>query len=195
MLAETGPDPMNPESPLCTGDPLAKALSVLEPMPTPLNRDQLMFAAGAAGRDRDVSFWKRLVYGQATAACLVVGVGVAMYGFPDGRFRGGRSADTDFAEKQYHAPAPNPVKQPEPKAAPAVPPPEESDDAARLAKYLQLRANVLSLGVNALPNPNAPGANVDVGKLEDSLQLPRGTFAIHGLPAKPKPKPDPDDDQ
>ncbi len=187
---------MTPDSPLCTGDPLAKALSVLEPMPTPLNRDQLMFAAGAAGRDRDVSFWKRVVYGQATAACLVVGVGIAMYGFQGDATRGGRSSDANFAEKQYHAPAPKPMKQPEPKAAPVVPPqPEESDDAARLAKYLQLRANVLSLGVNALPNPNAPGANVDVGKLEDSLQLPRGTFAIHGLPSKPKPKPEPSDDQ
>ncbi|QEL15047.1 hypothetical protein [Limnoglobus roseus] len=187
MSAPNDPDPLT-DSALCTGDPLAHALSHLEPMPTTLGRDQLMFAAGAAGRDRDVAFWKRIVYGQTAAACLVVGVGLTMFSLPE-TAPANRPSDASMAATQ---PAPRP---PQPMAEAVVrtsPPREETGDSAKLAQYLQLRSNVLAGGINVLPNPNAPAANLDVGKLEDSLKLPRGTFAIYGPPAKPKP---PTDDQ
>jgi hypothetical protein len=189
MSAPNENDPLT-DSALCTGDPLAKALAVLEPMPTALNRDQLMFAAGAAGRDRAVTFWKRIVCGQALAACLVVGVGIALSDFQPNTRGGsfGSVADTSSSAPvtKYVAPAAIPKSAPTPTTA------EDADETAAIAKYLQLRSNVLSLGVNALPNPNAPPANVDVGSIEDSLQLPRGTFAIHGRSTK-KPKPDTDE--
>ena len=182
------------DSALCTGDPLARALAVLEPMPQSLDRDALMFAAGAAGRDRAAAFWKRVVVGQAAAACLLVGVGLATVDFaPNGNARG-TDGGSSFAANPAPAPAPKPMSQvkPIPKPVPAPSSSEDVDDTAKVAKYLQFRANVLALGINALPNPNAPSPNVDVGNLEDSLQLPRGTFAIHGMPAK-KPKPDIDE--
>ncbi|MBL8864859.1 MAG: hypothetical protein JNK93_04795 [Planctomycetia bacterium] len=188
MPAANENDPLT-DSALCAGDPLARALAALEPMPSTANRDQLMFAAGAAGRDRDVTFWKRIVCGQAVAAGLLVGVGIALSDFPPNS-RGGGSVP--FAEStpqtptapatKYMAPAVPPKSSP----APAPSAGEDADATAAVAKYLQLRSNVLALGVNALPNPIAPSPNLDVGKLEDSLQLPRGTFAIHGRPAKKK---------
>lgn len=193
MSATNENDPLT-GSALCTGDPLAQALSVLEPMPTAMNRDQLMFAAGSAARDRALMFWKRIVYGQSVAACLVVGIGIAISDFSPNTRSGSFGTAT-------HLPAPAPAKQPmapaaTPKSAPAPVSSasafDEADDITAVAKYLKLRSNVLSLGVNALPNPIAPPPQVDVGQLEDSLQLPRGTFAIHGMPTK-KPQPEHDE--
>jgi hypothetical protein len=185
MSAANENDPLT-DSALCTGDPLAKALAVLEPMPTALNRDQLMFAAGAAGRDRAVIFWKRIVCGQAVAACLAVGIGIALSDSPSNTR--GDSGKMPVAENASPVPAPKTIAPTTFKATPTPAPSasEDSEDTTAIAKYLQLRSNVLSLGVNALPNPIAPPSNVDVGSLEDSLQLPRGTFAIHGMPAKKK---------
>jgi hypothetical protein len=177
---------------LCVGDPLAQALAALEPMPAPANRDQLMFAAGAAGRDRDVRFWKRIVTGQAVAACLLVGVGIAFSDFSPNT-RGVSSASVaDSALPVASATTKFTAPSFPPKTAPAPSASVDADETAAVAKYLQLRSNVLTLGVNALPNPTAPPPNVDVGKIEDSLQLPRGTFAIHGLPWK-KSKPENDE--
>ncbi len=178
-------DPLT-DTALCAGDPLARALAALEPMPSTANRDQLMFAAGAAGRDRDVTFWKRIVCGQAVAACLLVGVGIALSDFPPNS-RGGST--TSVAESAPPAPATKSMAPAVPPKSAPLPAPsagEDTDATAAVAKYLQLRSNVLALGVNALPNPIAPTPNLDVGTLEDSLQLPRGTFAIHGRPAKKK---------
>lgn len=190
MSASSENDPLT-DSALCTGDPLAKALAVLEPMPTALNRDQLMFAAGAAGRDRAVTFWKRIVCGQAVAACLVVGVGIALSDFQSntrGSFRDVAEKSPPTAATKSVAPAALPKSSPTTIHAAS----EDADETSAVAKYLQLRSNVLALGLNALPNPSAPPSNVDVGSLEESLQLPRGTFAIHGRPAK-KSKPDSDE--
>lgn len=194
MSAPNDPDPLT--GGVCTGDPLAKALSHLEPMPAPLSRDALMFAAGAAGRDRDVAFWKRIVYGQATAACLLVGVGLAVNALPDAApgGRGGNPFDGPAA-KNTSAPAPvPPTPTPTPEAVAVAPPRDVGPDTAKMAKYLQLRADVLAGGIGVLPNPNAPAGAVDVGTLEDSLQLPRGTFASHARPVPPKPAPPADDE-
>ncbi len=179
MSAPNDPDPLT-DAALCIGDPLARALSHLEPMPTALSRDQLMFAAGAAGRDRDVAFWKRIVYGQAAAACMLVGVGLTVLSLPENTpIRGGENLNVAPS-----TPKPSPAIAEAPRPAPLS---AETGDPAKLAQYLQLRSDVLAGGINMLPNPNAPGANLDVGKLEDSLKLPRGTFAIYGPPARPKP--------
>ncbi len=185
MPARDENDPLTDPAP-CVGDPLAQALAALEPMPSTANRDQLMFAAGAAGRDRDVAFWKRIVGGQALAACLVVGAGIALSDFSSNT-RGFGGSAAPVADTTSAAPARKSPTAP-PKAAPTPAPAasEDADATSAVAKYLQLRSNVLALGVNALPNPIAPPPNVDVGSLEDSLQLPRGTFAIHGAPAKTK---------
>lgn len=53
-------------------DPLAEALSRLEPAPAKLNRDRLMFAAGAESRRSTIRLW------QATAGFL------AAFGFAAG---------------------------------------------------------------------------------------------------------------
>ncbi len=174
------------DSGICTGDPLARALAELEPMPQPLNRDQLMFAAGSASRDRAVTFWKRIVYGQATAACLLVGIGLSLPNQPMQPDTRGAVPGPMADSRSTPASRPKPMQSPVPPTVTATNTVTEHDneETSEIARYLQLRANVLTLGVNALPNSQTPTSTLDVNTLEDSLQLPRGTFAIHGLPTK-----------
>ena len=74
------PDNVNPDTggltPTARPDPLAEALAELEPAPPELNRDRLMFAAGAESRRPVIRLW------QATAGFMVaVGYAAGMY-FP-----------------------------------------------------------------------------------------------------------------
>lgn len=201
MSAANEKNPLT-DSAICTGDPLAKALVTLEPMPATISRDELMFAAGAANRDRAVTFWKRIVLGQA--ACMLVGIGIATLDVPT---RDAARTSADNASNPSNppmartpmAPATNPKTVPkspaervEPSSNPSPLSAQDAEQTFKVAKYLQLRANVLAMGLHVLPNSTAPSATIDVGSLEDSLQLPRGTFAIHALPTK---KPIPDSDE
>jgi hypothetical protein len=184
-----------PESPLCMGDPLAKALAVLEPMPSGLNRDALMFAAGGTNRERDLRFWKRIVFAQAGAFCLLVVVGLSTDLFPSSTPGGswGSSGNSGVAQT-YPAPAAKTVnpKVPEPPTpsnefhGAQSPTSDEQPDFASQLKYLRLRADVLAAGINVLPTTPTHTTTVDLGQLEDTLQMPRGTFASYGVVPKPK---------
>jgi len=56
-------------------DPLAVALSKLDPAPHGFDRDALMFAAGSAAKLRIIAFWKAVAVG----AVLVAGIFAWMY--------------------------------------------------------------------------------------------------------------------
>jgi len=189
------------DSPLCTGHPLAKALTGLEPLPSLVNRDQLMFAAGVANRDGSVTFWKRAFAAQTAAIGLLVGVGVANY------------APTvidptpNIVEKAREKPAP---PKPETEAAPAPrtvpqPVPESPIDYPSVtlvastnaelherARWLELRANIFEIGLNVLPTMHQTSPAPDRVALEHSLQLPPGILAAPVRPVVPKPLLDPE---
>jgi hypothetical protein len=61
----TNNPPPNPPNP----DPLAVALSKLEPTPHGLEWNQLMFAAGQASKMRLVNFWRIVALFWALIAC------------------------------------------------------------------------------------------------------------------------------
>jgi hypothetical protein len=180
-------------NPLCTSDPLARQLAALQPLPAGLNRDQLLYAAGAAARDREVVFWKRLCLGQIVAVCALIGVGIAANGW-------------DVAGLNQHkmvaVPVPVPVPQPpapEPVPIPSGPPPQfagaDTDDLEPFerAKWLRLRADVFAAGLTVLPTPSAPPPRMDATTLEQSLHLPPGVLAAPYTRPKPKPNPEPDE--
>jgi hypothetical protein len=58
-----------------TPDPLAVALSKLDPAPHGFDRDALMFAAGQASKTRVLTFWRAL----AAAALVAAGVFASLY--------------------------------------------------------------------------------------------------------------------
>jgi hypothetical protein len=188
----------NPDlSPLCGGDPLARQLAALQPLPPGLNRDQLLYAAGAAARDRDVVFWKRFCLGQAAALCTAVGVGLAANGWTD--------SDPPAGPVHNYAalpPIPPPAVTPGREEAPLPIPhsefriPNSQGFAAaeadalppgELAKLLRLRADIFAAGLGVLPTPDAPPPRADATALEKSLHLPPGVLASPYAPPKPKP--------
>ncbi len=187
----------NPDlSPLCGGDPLARRLAALQPLPPGLNRDQLLYAAGAAARDRDVAFWKRFCLGQAAALCTVVGVGVAATGWADPAPAAG-PVNNYVALPPTPAPPPTPEPAPPPRSAaeppslPAGPRPlfaAADPDAltpGELAKLLRLRADIFAAGLGVLPTPDAPPPRADATALEKSRHLPPGVLASPYAPPKP----------
>jgi hypothetical protein len=163
------PDNMNPETggltPPAQPDPLAEALADLEPAPPELNRDRLMFAAGAESRRPVVRLW------QATAGFMVaVGYAAGMY-FP----LSPKAAPTPPERVVYvdrlvpapasaEPPAPAPAPTPEPTAAPSAEPdhqltsvpsalpyfyqPEEGGPA----HWFRLRNDILTAGLGLLPD-------------------------------------------
>lgn len=171
---------MTDDRPICDGDPLARQLAGLTPAPAAFTRDQLMFAAGAASRDPDVRFWKRL------AAFQPVGLAAVVFGLfllPEGAGRGGVANGPPSAEptQRYMAEHTPPAAPPR---EPLLPVSEAADPAAR-AKLLQLRADVFAAGLNVLPSPAGPPPAAEPDKLEKDLHLPRGLFAVPGRPMPP----------
>ena len=184
------------DSPLCTGHPLAKALTGLEPLPSLVNRDQLMFAAGAAGRDRTVTFWKRAFAAQTAAIGLLVGVGVANYAptvtDPMPKIVEKVLENSAPPKPQTEVgPAPRTVPQPVPESPieyPAVT--LVASTKAELherARWLELRANIFEIGLNVLPVLHQTSPTPDRVALEKSLQLPPGILAAPVRPIAPKP--------
>jgi hypothetical protein len=206
-MSDQPPDVNRPPHP--PPDPLAESLARLDPAPPALDRDRLMFEAGAASRVPVVRLW------QLTAGFL------AAAGFAAGMFF--RPPTVVFVEKSA-VPAPAPFRAappaveprgPElPDAAPgrtetpalpesaplAAPEPiagifrtAEPGDAAR---WLQLRNEVLSVGLGVLPDPGRHGATPRPAP--GGPVIPPWVFGTPQTPPKQKdPKeqePDPRDD-
>ncbi len=189
------------DSPLCTGHPLAKALTGLVPLPSLMNRDQLMFAAGAAGRDRSVTFWKRAFAAQTAAIGLLVGIGVANYA----------PTVTDPTPKIVEkvpekpvppkpqtevAPAPRTVPHLAPESLPEYPSvtlvAATKAELQERARWLEFRANIFEIGLNVLPTMHQTTPTLDRVALEQSLQLPPGILTAPVRPVVPKPPLDPE---
>lgn len=62
-----------PDSPLAP-DPLAVALSKLDPAPHGFDRDALMFAAGRASKWRAITMWKTIAIVALLAAAMLAGL-------------------------------------------------------------------------------------------------------------------------
>lgn len=145
-------------------DPLAVALANLEPAPVAVNRDRLMFAAGAASRGNVIRLW------QFTAGIL------AAAGFAAGGMYFSRPTVVYMPPASY--PAPREPERYEPEAQkPDPPPPEPEPRPAESAPgpntgflftpmtggptpgamgWLQMRNDVLTGGLGMLPDPNKP---------------------------------------
>ena len=165
-------------------DPLAAALARLEPAPADLNRDRLMFAAGAESRRPVVRLW------MLTAGFL------AAMGFAAGMLV--RPAQVVYVERPVmpaaaptRGPVPGaepeehlPPRPPEGRESPAPPAPRPAFSAqppvSDAVRWLQLRNDVLSAGLGMLPDPgrNPPTA--------DRLSVPDKAFAS---PTAPRPAP------
>jgi hypothetical protein len=70
-MNDAAPNPGPPPAP----DPLAVALSKLDPAPAGFNRDSLMFAAGQASKLNALLFWQCV----AAAALVLAGVFATLY--------------------------------------------------------------------------------------------------------------------
>ncbi len=189
------------ESPLCTGHPLAKALTGLEPLPSLMNRDQLMFAAGSAGRDRSVAFWKRAFAAQTAAIGLLIGIGVANYAptvvnpTPEMVEKAPEKPVPPKPQTEV-APAPRTVPQPVPESPIEYPSvtlvAATKAELQERARWLELRANIFEIGLNVLPTMHQTTPTLDRVALEQSLQLPPGILAAPVRPVVPKPPLDPE---
>jgi hypothetical protein len=177
---------------LCAADPLAKHLANLKPVPAPVDRDRLMFAAGAAAHDRAGAWWKRAFFAQSGIAAAVV-LAVVAGGVEPPNTRGNRERNHYATDVQPAPAGPPPAASPKLQAPSAPRSPEsfaaESSDAN---KWLQLRADVFAAGVGVLPTPAAPPQVPDVTTVtatEKSLQLDPRVLAV---PHRPKPVAEPE---
>ena len=132
-----------PGTPPPAPDPLAVALSKLDPAPHGFDRDALMFAAGRASKGRALTFWRA-----AAGACAVLAAGFAVAYFtrPPVVIERPRAVYVDRAAPAVPPPAPE-TKPEQPPAAPSpgwnYDPPPEPGAAAR---WLNLRNEVLTAG-------------------------------------------------
>lgn len=129
-------------------DPLVSALRELRPAPADLNRDGLMYAAGAESRRGVVRLW------QAAAGFLAaVGFAAGMLSRPGGYEREKIVyVDRQVPASALPAPEPQPVAEPDP-------PPVAAHRAATPTPYarawLRLRSDLLAAGLSVLPDPPA----------------------------------------
>lgn len=190
------PDHETPElNPLCAGDPLARHLAALQPMPAGLNRDRLLYDAGAEVVGRQVRFWRGLACGQGLAMIALVGVGVTWLGMPTDPVAAPMVVQRSSpAEKPVEAaPGPNlaeevlpePVAPESPSAPAALASAQPDPEDVEIARLLQLRADIFAVGLSVLPTQDAPRPRADATALERSLELPPGVLAS---PYQPKPR-------
>jgi hypothetical protein len=154
-------------------DPLAVALSKLEPAPHGFEWNSLMFAAGRASKERAVAFWR-----VATAVCAVAACAFAFAYCVHPRrvpvvVERQRVVYVDrAAEKPAEVQPPAPVPEPKPDVKPD-PRPEESPTSPQshgwvfdpppasgaAARWLSVRNEVLTVGLGVLPDHGrkAPG--------------------------------------
>jgi hypothetical protein len=181
------PQDLNRPPPAPGPDPLAAALADLQPAPAELNRDRLMFAAGAASQRPVARLW------MLTAGFL------AAMGFAAGMYV--RPSTVVYVERPPSAGAPARS------AVPEVPPPAPERVPARseererseplpdlrglsqrppgdpdVARWLRVRNDVLAAGLGLLPDRGSRGG-------------PSAPYYATPTPPKPGPPPQPRDDQ
>jgi hypothetical protein len=200
-------DDENPElNALCGGDPLARKLAVLQPLPAGLDRDRLLYAAGTAARDRAVAFWKRLCLGQGAALAVILGIGLMREGHDGLRNEnpagGMRQEWVDRSQPPPDSGKGSPAGNPpsairDPLSTGPAPGFAHADEVERgeTAKWLQLRADIFAAGLGVMPTPHAPPPRADAVALEKSLQLPPGVLASPYAAPKAKPKPVPEEEK
>jgi len=178
---------------LCDGDPLARALAKLQPMPTALGGTQLIYLAGQAARERTVAFWRRAFLAQ-TAVLAAVG------GFAAWQFL--QPAQTNERQQLVYREADKPLVEEAPMPRDSEPlsgpsgefhighrPPGQRDD---LAEYLRIRKEVMTAGLGLLPDAkSATTRPVNPTEFEKSLNLPPGVLtAPYRLPPPAEPPPE-----
>jgi hypothetical protein len=189
----TQPEPTPESNPLCGGDPLARALAKLRPVPAGMDTNRLLFEAGQVARDRDVAFWRRVSLAQfalmATFGCVAAVLVVKLVTTPP------------EVQIHYVVEVPQtPEEAPPPRAAseetPVYPPGggfvAATPDPDALAEYLRIRQDVLTAGLGLLPDHKPrPAAPVSADELERSLNLPSGVLAVpQWQPRKPRSEPE-----
>lgn len=130
-------------TPDATPDPLAAALAALAPAAPAFDRNALLFDAGRASRDRDVTFWRRVAGGFGVLAVAAAGwCGFALTRpAPEPRVEVVERVVEKVVEKVVEIPAPSP-----PSAADPVP-----LTRADPSSVGNLRDVALTRGVDALP--------------------------------------------
>lgn len=175
---DTEETPSLPEPPCPADEAVAASLAELAPAPAKLDRDRLLFEAGAASRLGTVRLW------QATAGFL------AAVGFTAGMvFKPPSIVErVIYVESPTAAPhaipltdAPTTLEPPVavPESVPAMLNPiAASSESSEAAQWLQIRNDVLAVGAGAIPDPGrqpSPPPNV---RLNQPGPLPRGVFFI-----------------
>ncbi|MDB5310292.1 MAG: hypothetical protein JWO38_4494 [Gemmataceae bacterium] len=182
------PDKMNhpPPGP-GTPDPLAESLARLEPSPAALNRDRLMFRAGAESRRTVVRLW------QLTAGLMAaVGFFAGMYYrspatiervvYVDHHPASATTIPPRSPGEGQPAPLPGavapiapPISAPEtPSPAREYPPATiHAEPGGDVVEWLQIRNAVLTGGLGFLPDPGRQPSPAHIG-LDQPGSLPRG---------------------
>ncbi|MCI0699550.1 MAG: hypothetical protein L0241_00495 [Planctomycetia bacterium] len=157
--------PSIPNPPPTGPDPLAVALSKLEPTPHGFEWNSFMFAAGRASKGRAILTW------QVTAALLALVVGALAYAYfarPPAVVERERIVYVDrVVEKPAEVPLPAPLPLPKPEVkpepkpeAPGSPAPQSSagwvfdppPEQGAAARWLNTRNEVLTVGLSVLPD-------------------------------------------
>jgi hypothetical protein len=167
----SSPNPTNPNQGQ-PPDPLAVALSKLEPAPHGFDWNALMFAAGRASKTRALTFW-RVIAG--VCAVAAVGFALAYFARPEVVTERERVVFVERAPEKIAeplappaVPAPVPEVQPVTKPAPdpiAKPQPESTSPAApgvwtfeapseqgAAVRWFAMRNEVLTVGLSVLPD-------------------------------------------
>jgi hypothetical protein len=136
------PEPETLSQPPPGEDPLVSSLAALKPSRADLNRDGLMYAAGAESRRGVIRLW------QAAAGFMAaVGFAAGMFARP-----GGVETKTVYVEVPVPAPATAlPDATPEPIAPLAHRPPQPRPYARA---WMQFQTDLLSLSLSVLPAPS-----------------------------------------
>jgi len=164
--------PNNPNPPNAP-DPLAVALSKLDPAPHGFEWNALMFAAGRASKTRALTFWRVVAGICAAVAC---GFALAYLTRPEVVTERERVVYVERAPEKpaepptaVPAPLPTPVPAvkpdvlpaPKPEATPSAPEPPEPQgwtydrppEQGAALRWLNTRNEVLTVGLSVLPDP------------------------------------------
>jgi hypothetical protein len=184
-------------------DPLAAALAKLDPAPPAIDRDRLMFQAGAASRAPVIRLW------QLTAGFLAaIGFAAGMFFRPPAVVERVVYVEKSAAPSPDRPPpapearepaAPTPAPAPaQPESAPSAAPeplavlPRAAGPAGDAVRWLRLRNEVLTVGLGVLPDHGRHGAPSPSFR---GFALPPGIIAAPKAPQKNDPPPERPDDR
>lgn len=137
------PEPETLNTPPPGDDPIVASLLALKPSPAGLNRDGLMYAAGAESRRGVIRLW------QAAAGFL------AAVGFAAGMFVGPGGYKTKTVVVEVPAPAAPASALPDPSPEPAAPLVHRAAPPTPYARaWMQIQTDLLSLSLSVLPAPS-----------------------------------------